>query len=55
MSLLVELRTEKGEVLGRVGEVDGATPVYLPDFEEDQFPTIRLSTDMETRSSTPSR
>lgn len=42
MSLLVELRTEKGEVLGRAGEIDGAIPAYLPDFENDRFPTIRF-------------
>ena len=39
---MVELRTEKGEVLGRAGEIDGAVPAYLPDFEDDQFPTIRF-------------
>ena len=36
MSLSVELRTESGEVLGQVGED------YLPDFENDEFPTIRF-------------
>lgn len=28
--------------MGRAGEVDGATPAYLPDFDCDQFPTIRF-------------
>ena len=39
--MLVELRDENGEVLARAGEIDGAVPGYLPDFENDLFPTIR--------------
>ena len=41
MGLLVELRDEKGRVLARAGEYDGAVPVSLPDFQSEEFPTLR--------------